>query len=246
MKKLINGEHLTIDEAWAKHKGLCWKYVRCNMERAKRMSYTKADLIQTAAMAFTQAYNGFDENAGVKFSTYAVPVIFGVMDNAFSRNNAGLHYSEPVKSLAYRYLKGKSKEEREISQLDDIMNSLQIDYSRAYDVFQFIHNELLFSMDFPVTIENTTGSGEMVGSNHWDIIGQEADYSSIFINELKSHCTELENQVIDLIFIGVERRDMPEILGVKPTNIFSRVQRIKRRIREKGLLHDGQPPAITK
>ncbi|AIW03680.1 RNA polymerase sigma factor [Bacillus phage Pascal] len=240
MKKLINGEHLTIDEAWSKHKGLCWKYVRCNYERANRMSYTKADLIQTAALAFTQAYNGFDENAGVKFSTYAVPVIFGVMDNAFSRNNAGVHYTEPVKKLAYRYLKGKNKADREKSQLDDIMNSLQIDYFRAYDVFQFIHNELLYSMDFPLTIE-ARPAGEEVEGTHWDIIGKEADYSSIFINELKSHCTDLENQVIDLIFIGVERRDMPDILGVKPTNIFSRVQRIKRRIREKGLLHDGQP-----
>lgn len=242
MKKLINGEYLTIDEAWNEHKGLCWKYVRCNAERARRMNYDKSDLIQTAAMAFTQAYNGFDENAGVKFSTYAIPVIFGVMDNEFSRKNAGLNYSEPVKKLAYRYLKGKDKQERENSQLDDIMNSLQIDYSRAYDVFQFIHNELLYSMEFPLQTEKNPGPGEERMMNYWDVIGKEADYSSIFIEEIKSICTDRENELINLIFVGVERRDIPEMLGVTPGNIFSRVQRIKRRIREKGLLNDGQTP----
>ena len=239
MKKLINGEMLTIDEAWSKHKNLCWKYVRCNLDRARRMSYTRYDVEQTAALAFTKAYNDFNPDAGVRFSTYAIPVIFGMLDNEFSRKNAGIQYSTTLKKLAYDFLKGKDIQQRRETQLDDIMNTLHIDYFRAYEVFQFIHSELLLSMDKPATVDKH--AYERHGTQ-WDIIGKEADYSSIFVEEVKSICTEKENEVINLIVAGVERRDIHAILNVPPTAIYSRIVRIKQRIKEKGLLHDGQTP----
>ncbi|MFS0904147.1 sigma factor [Priestia aryabhattai] len=231
-RKSINGEMLTIDEAWNKHKNLCWKYVRANMSRARRMGYTLADVEQVAAAAFTQAYNDFDPEKGYKFSTYAIPIIFGVMDNEFVRKNSGFNFTIPIKKMAFKFLKEFRPEKREDTKLDDIMNHLQIDYFKAYEVFQFIHNELLYSMDKPAKIDGET-------SDRWEAVGTEADYSTIQVEEIKSLCTEKENEVINLILSGVDRRDIHRFIGVVPSAVFARVQKIKKRMKKAGI-HDGQ------
>ena len=59
------------------------------------------DLYQLASMGLLKAISGFDESFGVRFSTYAVPMIAGEIKR-FMRDDGSTKVSRAIKSLAKR------------------------------------------------------------------------------------------------------------------------------------------------
>lgn len=59
------------------------------------------DLYSAGCMGLVKAYDGFDENRGVCFSTYAVPVILGEIKKLF-RDGGTVKVSRSVKELGLR------------------------------------------------------------------------------------------------------------------------------------------------
>ena len=59
------------------------------------------DLYQLASMGLLKAVSGFDESFGVRFSTYAVPMIAGEIKR-FMRDDGSIKVSRAIKSLAKR------------------------------------------------------------------------------------------------------------------------------------------------
>ena len=57
------------------------------------------DLYQLASMGLLKAINGFDESFGVRFSTYAVPMIAGEIKR-FMRDDGSIKVSRALKSCA--------------------------------------------------------------------------------------------------------------------------------------------------
>ena len=57
------------------------------------------DLYQLASMGLLKAINGFDESFGVRFSTYAVPMIAGEI-KMFMRDDGSIKVSRAIKSTA--------------------------------------------------------------------------------------------------------------------------------------------------
>ena len=57
------------------------------------------DLYQLAGMGLLKAINGFDESFGVRFSTYAVPMIAGEIKR-FMRDDGSIKVSRAIKSCA--------------------------------------------------------------------------------------------------------------------------------------------------
>lgn len=59
------------------------------------------DLVQAGSMGLVKAVDGFDESRGLKFSTYAVPVILGEIRRLF-RDGGTVKVSRSLKELAMR------------------------------------------------------------------------------------------------------------------------------------------------
>ena len=59
------------------------------------------DLYQSGCLALVKAINGFDENRGFKFSTYAVPVILGEMKRLF-RDGGPVKVGRSLKELSLK------------------------------------------------------------------------------------------------------------------------------------------------
>lgn len=73
----------------------------------KRFSYhteNMDDLFQVGCVGLLKAIDNFDTNHGVKFSTYAVPMILGEIKR-YLRDNNSLRVSRSLKDLAYKALK---------------------------------------------------------------------------------------------------------------------------------------------
>lgn len=77
----------------------------------KRFSYhheNMDDLFQVGCVGLLKAIDHFDTGHGVKFSTYAVPMILGEIKR-YLRDNSSLRVSRSLKDLAYKSLKMKEK-----------------------------------------------------------------------------------------------------------------------------------------
>ena len=81
------------------------------------------DLFKVGTIGLIKAIDNFDLSHGVKFSTYAVPMILGEVKR-FLRDNNSVRISRSVKDLAYKCLKVKEKflneESREPSSLEKL------------------------------------------------------------------------------------------------------------------------------
>ncbi len=66
------------------------------------------DMFQVGCVGLMKAIDNFDENLGVKFSTYAVPMIIGEIKR-FLRDNNSVRVSRSLRDIAYRALQAKDE-----------------------------------------------------------------------------------------------------------------------------------------
>lgn len=99
--------------------------------RGKNVEYD--DLIQLGSMGLLKAINNFDLSFGVKFSTYAVPMIAGEIKR-FLRDDGALKVSRALKITAIKIAQFtetfKHENNREPT-IDEIANSLEIEREEA-------------------------------------------------------------------------------------------------------------------
>ncbi|MBR2871676.1 MAG: sigma-70 family RNA polymerase sigma factor, partial [Clostridia bacterium] len=73
--------------------------IKSIIRRFKNKGIEYEDLFQIASVGFIKALNNFDENFGVKFSTYTVPMVIGEIKR-FMRDNGAIKVSRNLKILA--------------------------------------------------------------------------------------------------------------------------------------------------
>ncbi len=97
----------------------------CKRFAGKGIEYD--DLFQSGCMGLVKAYDAFDEDRGLCFSTYAVPVIMGCVRRLF-RDGGSVKVSRSVKELGLRINREKGKyqlihgEEPTIKQLAELLS----------------------------------------------------------------------------------------------------------------------------
>lgn len=79
--------------------------IKCIVKRYLGKGVEYDDLFQLACMGFLKAITGFDESFGVRFSTYAVPMIAGEIKR-FMRDDGSVKVSRAMKQTGkgYEYL----------------------------------------------------------------------------------------------------------------------------------------------
>ena len=99
------------------------------------------DLFQVGSTGLLKAIDNFDFSHGVKFSTYAVPMIIGEIKR-YLRDNSKIRVSRSLKDIAYRALQYKEKiisetgKEPEIEEVAAYLNVEVIDIIIALEAIQ--------------------------------------------------------------------------------------------------------------
>lgn len=85
------------------------------------------DVFQAGCVGLIKAIDGFDLSVGVKFSTYAVPMILGEIKR-YLRDGNSLRVSRSIRDTAYRVLKCREKieEKEETATLERIAKELNL------------------------------------------------------------------------------------------------------------------------
>ena len=76
------------------------------VKRFRIKNYGTDDVFQAGCVGLIKAIDGFDVNVGVKFSTYAVPMIIGEIKR-YLRDGNSLRVSRSIRDMAYKVLKAR-------------------------------------------------------------------------------------------------------------------------------------------
>ncbi len=99
------------------------------------------DIFQVGCIGLIKAIDNFDVNQGVKFSTYAVPMIIGEI-RRYLRDNNSIRVSRSLRDTAYRALQikerlmSKNSKEPTIEEIAREMDVPQKDVTMALDAIQ--------------------------------------------------------------------------------------------------------------
>ena len=109
MKRLKAGDKRARDEFIVGNMRLVLSLVK----RFRIKNLGVDDVFQAGCVGLIKAIDGFDVSIGVKFSTYAVPMIVGEIKR-YLRDGNSLRVSRSIRDTAYRALKAREKiEERD-------------------------------------------------------------------------------------------------------------------------------------
>ena len=119
------------------HLGLV--HLCANRFRGRGIEYD--DLFSAGCIGLLKAAEAFDTERGVKFSTYAVPVIFGEIKRLF-RDGGAIKVSRSLKELSLKTVRAKEElskrlgREPTISELSEILNVDEYAVAEALSVSQ--------------------------------------------------------------------------------------------------------------
>ncbi len=177
------------------------------------------DLFQVGAMGLIKAIDNFDFTHGVKFSTYAVPMIIGEI-RRYLRDNSKIRISRSLKDIAYKamqykeeYLNTYHKE----PQLEEIAKKLEVD---TIDVIMALE-----AIQEPVSIYTPIFNN---GSDEIYLIDQISDNSNPEEERLNKMIIEegisklnkrLRNIIYDRYYNGKTQMEIASDLGISQAQV---------------------------
>lgn len=188
------------------------------------------DLMQLGAMGFLKAVMNFDTSYGVRFSTYAVPMITGEIKR-FLRDDGAVKVSRWAKTLAQKI--AAYTDERQKNNLGEPT------VDELAEKFGCEAEDIVFAMDtgrFVISLNETGGDddGTPLGDR---LVGAEApdeDIDGLMLRESITNLPERERKIIILrYFRDKTQSEVAAELGVSQVQVSRLENKILKKIREK-------------
>jgi RNA polymerase sporulation-specific sigma factor len=214
-KKYQNGEK----EAKEKLINGNLKLVLSILKKYNNRTENMDDLFQVGCIGLIKSIDNFDLSHGVRFSTYAVPMILGEVKR-YLRDNNSVRISRSIKDLAYKILKFKedyiNKYGKEPS-LEDIKNNFKI---TEYEVANAI-NSLKEAVSMFEPIYNDGGDviylEDQIESDDGSIYDSE---TKIALKEALKKLKEKEQYILTQRYmVGKTQMELAEEIGISQAQI---------------------------
>lgn len=214
-------EGLSRDEIIGQNIGL----VHSCAHRFKGRGIEYDDLFQAGCMGLIKAYDAFDRNRGVKFSTYAVPVILGEMRRLF-RDGGSVKVSRTLKELS---LKATRERERFSNQ-----NGREPTINELAELLGVGVDEVVEALGACMPPMSLTEQEEE-GGGQWDIpVSSPEEHLSeiISLKEVISHLNAEDRKLIVLrYFNNKTQTQTAEVLGMTQVQVSRREKKILQNLR---------------
>lgn len=187
------------------------------------------DLMQLGAIGFIKAIQNFDETYGVRFSTYAVPMISGEIKR-FLRDDGAVKVSRWAKTLAQKinvFIDEKLKSGEKEPTVDEIAQNFGVDAEQV--VFAMDTGHYLLSLSSTVGDDDVTLEDKTVGDRSPD-----EDLDKIMLKDCIEDLPEREKKVIILrYFRDKTQSEIAAELGVSQVQV-SRIEcKVLQKLKEK-------------
>ena len=182
------------------------------------------DLFQVGCIGLIKAIDNFDLDVGVRFSTYAVPMIIGEI-RRYLRDNSMIRVSRSQRDLAYRALRAKEELSLRLSRdPTDAEISAELG-AEASDV-----TEALTSITTPLSLYEPVFSegGDalyLMDQISDDKENDEAWIDNIAIGEAMKRLSERERSIISMRFFrGKTQMEIADEIGISQAQV-SRIEK---------------------
>jgi RNA polymerase sporulation-specific sigma factor len=188
-------------------------------KRFQTGSENSDDLFQIGCIGLIKAMENFDLSLGLKFSTYAVPMIMGEIKR-YLRDNSSVRVSRSLKDLAYKAMQMDEMIRREHNR-DATLEEI----SEALNVTKLELAEALEAVQTPISIY------EPIYSDNGDELyvmdqlsdrknGEESLIEEISLKEAVKRLDERENQIINLRFFqGLTQMEVAKEINISQAQV---------------------------
>lgn len=184
------------------------------------------DLYQLGCLGFVKALNKYDEKFGVKFTTYAVPLILGEVKR-FLRDDGTIKVSRSVKGLYVKikkFLVLKSGEQ-ETPTIDEI--ATHFDVSREEVIYAMEASHLPLSLFDKTDDGNLSIAEKLAGSNNEGLI------DSIMLKSLLDKLDKRERKIITLrYFRNATQSEVAKHLNISQVQVSRIEQKVLSQFKE--------------
>lgn len=135
MKRLFQNLNQGSKEARTKLINGNLKLVLSVLKKFKNRNYSADDLFQVGCVGLIKAIDNFDLDVGVRFSTYAVPMIVGEIKRHI-RDDQDIKVSRTLRKIAYEALEMRKKLQKQNSELPSLKEiAVKLDISKEKLVY---------------------------------------------------------------------------------------------------------------
>lgn len=176
------------------------------------------DMFQVGCVGLMKAIDNFNMDLGVRFSTYAVPMIIGEM-RRFLRDNNSIRVSRSLRDTAYQALQAKQKLTVEFDRepsIEEIANEMGVDSFSVSNALDAISDTI--SLNQPVYKD---------GNETVRIMDQISDtkndddfLESISLKDAIVKLTDREKEILTLrYFIGKTQMEVSDEVGISQAQV---------------------------
>ncbi len=206
--------------------------VKCIVKRYLGKGVDYDDLFQLGSMGFLKAISGFDESFGVKFSTYAVPMIAGEIKR-FMRDDGSVKVSRSIKQTAKEinaYIELYAREHDEPPTVSEIAEKFRLEESEAV----FVMGSSRMPVSLQSGAENQDGKDRELIETLASDDDQEDFLDRLLLRLAIEELSERDKKIIVLrYFRDMTQSEVAEKIGVSQVQISRIESRILKEFREK-------------
>lgn len=202
--------------------------IKSIVRRYKNKQIEYEDLIQLGTLGLIKAVNNFDLKYGVRFSTYAVPMVAGEIKR-FIRDDGAIKVSRSVKAQAL--------------EINKFVEAFQSEYSRSPTVEELAEkfgveaSEVTFIMEssrYPVSINAETDDDNLsLGDKIADTRDINDELDKLLLKDIISNLDERDRKIIILrYFRDRTQSEVAEELGVSQVQVSRLESKILARMKE--------------
>lgn len=215
-KKLIEGEWVSIEDLYKKHKAMIVR-----VSRPFGYRHGAEDAQSTAAIGMINAFNNFDESRGMKFSTYLYQEMRFELHKLGRKCTSGIHVASDVQTVRNAIVR-KGLEYESVDEIEKVLP-----YKRKKIIFALkaIDVSSMHRLDAP------TASG-VDGTDMTDVIGEVDDLSTLYVEECLELFTERQKKILIGLVNSKSKEGIADELGVTYQTIWREMKAIRKKYME--------------
>lgn len=182
------------------------------------------DLFQVGCIGLIKAIDNFDLSVGVKFSTYAVPMIIGEI-RRYLRDNSMIRVSRSMRDLAYRALKAREELTKEL-----MRDPTDEEIADALGELPCAVNAALTSIANPMSLSepvyNDNGDSLFLMDQIKDDCSSDDQWiDSIALSEAMKRLSDRERSILSMRFFrGRTQMEIADEIGISQAQV-SRIEK---------------------
>ncbi len=177
------------------------------------------DLFQIGCIGLIKAIDNFDCSLGVKFSTYAVPMIIGEI-RRYLRDNSAIRVSRSLKDIAYKAICAREQMTRK-NQKDPTIEELACEIGIAKEDIVYALDAMQNPMSLYEPIYTEGGDTLYVMDQISDKKNKEENWiESLSLSEAMKKLNMREHEIISLRFFeGKTQIEVADIIGISQAQV---------------------------